>query len=143
ATRKPDVHTARLAGPRLAGPRLAGPRLAGPRLAGPRLAGPRLAGPRLAGQSAGPGMQHQRARRDLRGGAVVARAVLAGAHPGQFGEPGAERARRDEPDRVAHLGHRHVAAAQQRLGPLDPAGHQVVVRRLAERRAEAAREGPW
>ena len=46
----------------------------------------------------------------------------------------------DQPDGEADLGHGAVGVAQQRGGPLEPAGQQVLVRRLAERAPELAAE---
>ena len=54
----------------------------------------------------------------------------------QLGEACAERAERRTADGQAHLGDGQVAAAQQRLRPLDAPRHQVGVRRLAVRVAE-------
>src|SRR5262245_51134057 len=74
------------------------------------------------------------------GGALVMAAGPVGARAlaDELGESGAERTQRRTPDREADLGDREIAAPQQRLRPLDPAGHQVAVRRLAEGGAEAA-----
>src|SRR6266700_7746162 len=60
--------------------------------------------------------------------AVVAGTVGGRRLAGELGEAGAERAERAEADRHAHVGDRQLAQAQQRLGPLDPPGHQVGVR---------------
>jgi len=43
-------------------------------------------------------------------------------------------------DGEARVGDRHVATPEQGFGPLDPAGHEVAVRALAERSLEAAGE---
>src|SRR2546429_8309993 len=94
----------------------------------------RLPGAPAAGSGDGLGV----ARRDGGQPAVVAGPVRAGRLPDDLGEPGTERAEGGTADRHAHLGDAAVTAAQQRLGPLDPPGHQVVVRRLAVRRAELA-----
>src|SRR5438094_860959 len=80
------------------------------------------------------------AGRNDRGRRVVARPIGAGRLADQLGEPGAERAERRTADREASIGDRHVPAPQQRLGPFDPARHQVAVRALAEGRLEAPGE---
>src|SRR3954465_9659109 len=76
------------------------------------------------------------------GGAMVMAPGPIGARAlaDQLGEARAERPQRRTADREADLGHREVAAPQQRFGPLDAAGHQVAVGRLAESGAEAAGE---
>jgi hypothetical protein len=51
--------------------------------------------------------------------------------PGELAEAPAERAQAGETHRQAHVGDRQLAGAQQRLGPLDPPGEQVLVGRLA------------
>src|SRR5689334_11079511 len=71
---------------------------------------------------------------------VVAGPVGARRLADKLGEPGAERAERRAADRHADLGHRQVAAPQQRLRPLDPPGHQVAVRALPVRGPELAGE---
>src|SRR5215218_7035407 len=60
------------------------------------------------------------------GGALVMAAgpVRARALADQLGEPRTERPQRRTADREADLGDAQVTPAQQRLGPLDPAGHQ-------------------
>jgi hypothetical protein len=55
-------------------------------------------------------------------------------------ERAAERAEAREADVEADLAHGPVGLAQERHRPLDPPALQVAVRRLAERRAEAADE---
>ena len=67
---------------------------------------------------------------------VIAVAVGGRGLSRQLGEAGAERPERGAPHRQADLGDRLVAAAQQRLGPLDAARHQVRVRGLAVGGAE-------
>src|SRR5436309_318462 len=71
---------------------------------------------------------------------VVSGPVGARALPDQFGEAGAERTERGTADGHAHVGDAQVAAAQEGLGALDPAGHQVAVRRLAVGGAELTGE---
>ncbi len=75
-------------------------------------------------------------------GAAFGPAVGARRHPDQFGEAGAEGAERGAADLEADLGDAEVAAAQQRHRPLDPAGHQVRVGRLAVGEAELPAEVP-
>src|SRR5215211_9325567 len=65
------------------------------------------------------------ARRHGRLRAVYRAAVLAWRHADHVGEARAERAQRAEADLQTDLGHRPVGLAQQRLGALDPARHQV------------------
>jgi hypothetical protein len=76
------------------------------------------------------------------GGPLVMAAGPVGARAlaDQLGEPRAERPPRGTADREADLSHLKVTPPQQRLGPLDPARHQVAVRRLPDGRAEAAGE---
>src|SRR6185312_1180484 len=73
------------------------------------------------------------------GGLVMATGpVRAGALADQLGEPRAERSQRRTADREADVRHRQVTPAEQRLGPLDPACHQVAVGRLPEGSTKAA-----
>ena len=71
---------------------------------------------------------------------VVAGPVGARRLPDQLGEAAAERPQRRRAHRHAHLGDGQVTAAQQRHRALDPAGHQVAVRRLAVGLPELPRE---
>src|SRR5581483_10927890 len=72
--------------------------------------------------------------------AVVGAAVGGRRRADELREARAERAERRAADREADLGDRQVAAAQQKLRPLDPAGHQVGVGRLAVGLLEPPRE---
>src|SRR5688500_1401136 len=83
---------------------------------------------------------HGDAARDRGDLVVAAGAVGARALADELREARAEGPQRRTADLEADLGHRQVAAPQQRLGPLDPARHQVAVRRLPVGGAEAARE---
>src|SRR5712691_3574765 len=83
---------------------------------------------------------HDDAGRDEFDRRVAARPVGAGRLADQIGEARAERAQRRTPNREARIGDRHVAAPEERFGPLDPSGHEVAVRALAERSLEAPRE---
>src|SRR6476659_653480 len=75
------------------------------------------------------------------GGLVMATGpVRARALTDQLGEPRAERPQRRTADRGADVRHRQVTPAEQRLGPLDPACHQVAVWRLPEGSTKAAME---
>ncbi len=58
----------------------------------------------------------------------------------QLREAGAERAQRRTPDIHAHLRHRQLTPAQQRLRPLDSSRHQVRVGGLPVRSPELPRE---
>ena len=69
-----------------------------------------------------------------------ARAVDGGGDAVGPGEAGGERADALQADAEADVGDRAVGHAQQRGGALEPAGQQVLVRRLAERAAELAAE---
>src|SRR5690606_2946575 len=82
------------------------------------------------------------ATRDTRQQAVVAGLVGTGRLTDDFGETGTERTKRGPADLEAHVGDAEVAAPQQRHRTLEPACHQVAVRRLAEGFPEAAREVP-
>ena len=75
-----------------------------------------------------------------RGVAVVAGAVRARRLSDDLGEARAEGADARTADGEAGLGHADVAAAQQGLGAFDAPRHQVGVRRLPVRVAEAAAE---
>src|SRR5690349_5810995 len=82
----------------------------------------------------------EHAARDGGGRPVVPGAVGGRRLADQGGEAGAERAQRGATHPEAGLGDADVTAAQQRLGPLDPAGHEIAVRGFAVRGPEAAAE---
>src|SRR5262245_2415883 len=69
---------------------------------------------------------------------MAARAVRARALPDQLSEPRAERPERRTAHLEANVCDAHVAPPKQRLGPLDSAGHEIGIRRLAEGSLEAA-----
>src|SRR5262249_26279532 len=83
--------------------------------------------------------QHQ-ARGHLLRPRVVARPIGGWALTNQLRETRAEPAHRLAAYVVADFGNRQVTPAEQRHRPLDPAGHQIAVRALAESHAEAPRE---
>src|SRR5438874_735566 len=71
---------------------------------------------------------------------MTSRAISAGRLTDELGKARAERAQRSTADSEARVGDRHVAAPEERFGPLDPAGHQIAIRALVERGLEAAGE---
>lgn len=71
---------------------------------------------------------------------VVAGAVRRWRLTDELGEPCAEGAEARPADRQANVCHAQVTPAQHGLCPLDPPGHEVGVRRLGVRLAEAAAE---
>src|SRR5690242_5286281 len=91
-----------------------------------------VAGPRAA-VLAGPLGDPPPARRDDPALVVVAGPVGRGRLADELGEAGGERSEARTADGKADVGHAHVAVSKQRLGPLDPARHQVRVGRLGIR----------
>jgi peptide/nickel transport system permease protein len=76
------------------------------------------------------------AGRHVAGGPASPLSVGAGRHAHELREPRAEGAQRGAPHGEADVGHGQVRAAQQRHGALDPARHEVRVRRLPVREAD-------
>src|SRR6476620_11611277 len=72
------------------------------------------------------------AGRDDGGLVMTTGPVRARAFADQLGEPRAEGPQRCTADREADVRHCQVTPTEQRLGPLDPARHQVAVGRLTE-----------
>src|SRR5439155_4726972 len=95
---------------------------------------------KTAGLRPGPGLQD--ARRDPR--AVRRRrmggSVRRGGEAERASEARRERTDAPQPHREADVRHRPVGVAQQHGCPLEPAGQEVLVRRLAESLAELAAE---
>src|SRR5262245_31631329 len=89
-----------------------------------------------------PGVRAQHARRDERERRRRRERVAVGLRRDAVGtrEAGRERADAAQTDGEADVGDRAVGGAQQRRGALEPAGQEVLVRRLAERTAELAAE---
>src|SRR4051812_41555728 len=76
----------------------------------------------------------------MRDGRREAGAVDGGGGPVDPGEAGGERADALQADAEADVGDRTVRDPEERGGALEPAGEQVLVRRLAERAPELAAE---
>ena len=95
---------------------------------------------KTAGSRAGVGLEHASRNPNASGRRRVARAVGGGRHPVRPAEARCERPDAAQPDGEADVRDAAVGVPKQRSSALEPAGEEVLVRRLTEGAAELAGE---